>query len=188
MVIIVEGPDRTGKSTQIAKMKAKYEAEGKSVQVIHYESIKKDEGLKYKPWILQQMSKVRYDDMLNLANTYANDEKSVLIFDRAHLGELIYAPLFRKYDGEYVFELEKKYQDVLDKAKLIVFTDEAKNLVKRDDGKSMGKVTKKKKQVEIDLFSAAFEASNIKNKHLININKKKEDKVWAEVEGILTND
>ncbi len=178
MVIIVEGPDRTGKTTQIAKMKEHYEAQGKSVQVIHYESIKKDEGFKYNAKILQQMSRVRYDDMLNLANTFAEDDKTVLIFDRAHLGELVYAPLFRKYGGEYVFNLEDKYPTFLEKTKLFVFVDEAKNLVKRDDGKSLGKVTKKTKQREKDLFEVAFECSNIKDKHLININKTKEEKVW----------
>lgn len=184
--IIVCGCDRTGKTTQIMKMKEHFEAQGKSVHILHFENIKLDEGIKFKPAQMQQLSKVRYNDMLKLADEYATDDKTVLIFDRAHLGELVYAPLFRKYEGDYVLELETQYPNLIEHGKLIVFSDEAKNLVKRDDGNSLGKKpTKKKKQLEIDKFVAAFEASHIKDKHFININKLKEEKVWKQVQEII---
>ena len=40
-----------------------------------------------------------------------SDKNSNFIFDRSHIGEYVYAPIYRNYDGSYVFDLEKKYKD-----------------------------------------------------------------------------
>ena len=41
MIVIIEGPNRVGKSTQIANLKNFYECKGMRVHVIHYEHIHK---------------------------------------------------------------------------------------------------------------------------------------------------
>jgi hypothetical protein len=111
MILVIEGPNRCGKSTQIANLKNYYESKGMRVHVIHYEHIHLDPTRTYTPEAMKDMATVRYDDMLKLANEFAKDPMSVIIFDRAHLGEHVYGPKYRDYSGEYVFELEKKYPE-----------------------------------------------------------------------------
>lgn len=93
--------------------------------------------------------------------------KRDFIFDRSHLGEAVYAPLYRKYDGDYVFSIEEKYVDELrDNLFLIVLINDAETVIKRDDGLSFSiDVTDKRR--EIDYFIEAYNRSNIKNKILI---------------------
>jgi thymidylate kinase len=96
-----------------------------------------------------------------------------LIFDRSHLGEYVYAPIYRDYSGSYVFEIEQEYlynpffKDII----LFVLIDEPKNAIAREDGNSFS-TDISVKQLEIDKFKKAFELSHIENKFLININGK----------------
>jgi len=94
------------------------------------------------------------------------------IYDRSHLGESVYSPIYRNYSGDYVFDIEKESKDfgckTINSCALIVFVDEPENLIKRDDGLSFS-VDLDKKQDEINRFIEAFNKSNIKKKILINI-------------------
>ena len=49
-----------------------------------------------------------YDDMFKLM--IASKDKDInIIFNRSHLGESVYSPLYREYSGDYVFDIEKRY-------------------------------------------------------------------------------
>jgi|SRR5215471_8697586 len=90
-----------------------------------------------------------------------------VILNRTHLGEAVYGPLYRQYSGDYVFELERKYelQKVRD-VRLILLTedfDRAGHFV--DDGESLGGVDKRPH--EQALFIGAFERSIITDKRVI---------------------
>lgn len=89
------------------------------------------------------------------------------IFNRSWLGEFVYANLYRSYDGEYVFDLERIAGiDTLNKTRLILLTEDfqiARHFV--DDGESLGKVEQREEEQE--RFIAAFEKSNIKDKRII---------------------
>ena len=89
-----------------------------------------------------------------------------IIFDRWHLGEFVYAPMYRAYSGEYVFDFEKNHDlDTCD-IRLILLTENFK--VSRhfvDDGKSLG--TEAERQEEQSAFVQAFSRSIIRDKKMI---------------------
>ena len=177
MVICVEGIDRTGKSTQIKKMQEYFEELGLESAVIHYEGVKVPESGPFKSGAQEVASRTRYDDMLHLADEMVKSTNHVLIFDRAHLGEFVYSPMYRHYDGDYVFELEKKYPNFCSRALLFTFIDTPEHVLARDDGESFTTDLQKKAE-EIDRFTAATVMSNVEHKHLINIKDKSIDDVW----------
>ena len=168
MVIVCEGLDRVGKGTQIQRIKRHLEEKGSLCHVLHYSNIKGSD--------VEKRSKEYYRQMFDIMRYSFN--RFNLILDRAHLGEFVYSPLYRNYDGSYIFDLEKNYllHDTYNGTKLIVFIDEAENLVHREDGFSFSKDIEKKKE-EIRRFDEAYDKSAL-NKLLININGHDENAVW----------
>lgn len=92
---------------------------------------------------------------------------SHIICNRAHLGECVYAPLYRDYSGDYVFDLERNFgMETNRNVRLILLWEDfeiAKHFV--DDGESLGAIENREKEQE--LFMAAFEDSCIPDKRLI---------------------
>jgi thymidylate kinase len=173
--ILCEGIDRVGKDTQIKELLPKLV--NNPTQVFHYSSIKglsKQESKKY--------SKMLYTDMFKIMKQSFSGDKRNLIFNRAHLGEFVYGPLYRKYKGDYIFNIEKKFEkyDFWDSVYLITFIDTPENLIAREDGDSFS-IDPKMKQKEIDLFKEATEKSLIKNKMIMNINGKSIEQVHNEI-------
>lgn len=160
MTIIVEGLDRCGKDTQIQKLDDYFLQQGIPVTIGHARKITTSD--------VEQTSRLYYGNMI--AN-FETPENEVKIWNRAHLGEAVYSPIYRKYSGDYVFSYEQMHnategawKDVF----LLVFIDYPGALVKREDGNSFSS-TVEGKQMEIDAFTRAFKCSCIPNKCLINI-------------------
>lgn len=90
-----------------------------------------------------------------------------VICNRSHLGELIYAPRYRGYLGEYVLELEEEFKlRESPNLRLILLTEDFD--VSRhfeDDGQSLGPNSARK--LEQEEFRDAFERSQIREKRLI---------------------
>lgn len=167
---LIEGIDRLGKSTLVDGI---MNAEGYNL-VIHYD----------KPLDLEY-----YNDNTNWFpgdNTPANDRKkqymtdlnhvmfqmiqnlnAPIIFDRAHLGETVYAPLYRKYDGDYVFDIENSYQT--ESARLILLISSNLEMI-TDDGLSFDPANK---LIEQQRFLRAFSLSQIKDKIIIDVHNGK---------------
>ena len=59
------------------------------------------------------------------------ESTSRFIFDRAHLGEYVYSPLFRKIDPTYLPRLEQHYEHLKNQIFIILFTIDPKVLQKR---------------------------------------------------------
>ncbi len=177
MVTIIEGADALGKSTQIQKIKEESEKRGISVHILHYSNIRAFGNDNKK---IREASYKQFRDMFKLINFAAGEDSMNLILDRAHLGECVYSPIYRDYNGEFVFEEEKNFiwQDNLKRIRLILFTDEAENLIKRDDGLSFSTDLEKKKK-ELDLFDKAFEKS-ILNKKRIELKGRDAEQIWNE--------
>lgn len=181
MTIIIEGVDALGKSTQIQKIKEEFEKQGISVHILHYSSIKAFGNDNKK---IREASYKQYRDMLKLANYAASEDSMALILDRSHIGESVYSPLYRNYNGDFVFEEEKTFlwQDNLKRIKLILFTDEVEAIIKRDkernDGQSFSLDPEMKKK-ELDLFDKAFEKS-ILNKKRIELKGRDAEQIWNE--------
>jgi len=86
------------------------------------------------------------------------------IYDRFHLGETIYAPLYREYNGDYVYSLEDMVKNTDVRLVLLVTSDFS---FISDDGQSLDVTNRQKEQ---DMFIAAFHKSNIENKIIIDVN------------------
>lgn len=181
MTVIVEGVDALGKSTQIQKIKDEFEKRGVSVHILHYSNIKAFGNDNKK---IKEASYKQYRDMLKLANYAASEDSMALILDRSHIGESVYSPLYRNYNGDFVFEEEKTFlwQDNLKRIKLILFTDDVEEIIKRDkkrnDGQSFSLDPEMKKK-ELELFDKAFEKS-ILNKKRIELKGRDAEQIWNE--------
>jgi thymidylate kinase len=161
---ILEGLDRLGKSSLTQSIQDKYGY----YQVIHYG---KPQSLKFyndrstskipseqSAYMYQRAS---FENMFDLIRSPAK-----IIFDRAHLGEAVYSPIYRGYSGDYIYDLERDH-DMGSRwdAKLILLIEDfsvSKHFV--DDGLSFDV---NKRAQEQDLFLEAFEKSIFSNKKTI---------------------
>jgi thymidylate kinase len=160
--IIIEGQDRCGKDTLINNIIKEYKI---PFQVLHYYA---NRGKDYKTF-----GSDLYNNMFDIFH-----QQQFVIANRAHLGEKVYGPLYRKQNGDYIDSIEKKFntKSIL----LIVLVDEPENLIARDDGDSHS-IDSDLKLKEKELFTKAYEDSTIKEKMIININNLDEDQVKAKV-------
>ena len=161
--IIIEGTDNVGKDTQqnliIERMSDHV------FHKLHYSSLpfRDDKQLH------ANYSKKMYDNMFKLMMKskiahQPGDEPINLIFNRSHLGETVYSPLYRGYSGDYVFDIEKKYTHALrENLYLITLVNDPHTILKRDDGKSFYG-NEEEVKAEIDGFNRAHRLSQIKNK------------------------
>lgn len=171
MIIIFEGLDRVGKTTQINKVR---EFLNPIIFInFHLSNLKINVNI-------EEYSKKYYKEFFELLKETSS--KYNFLFDRFHLGEYVYSPIYRNYSGEYVFELEKLISNSKD-VFLFLFIDNIDNLEKREDGKSLGNF----KEKEIQLFKEAFEKSSIKNKIIIDIKDKNENDVTTIIKDFINN-
>lgn len=199
-IIILEGPDNTGKDTQQKLIiKNLYKQEGLVFQTHHFSNCPfttKKDHIAY--------SKQMYTDMFRTIKEYCSMGISA-IFNRSHLGEAVYSPLYRKYDGDYVFRIEKAFKDsyykcwnnleapskfyeekIFDQIYLIVFVGDKNVIFSRDDKLSFYKDAEGV-QKERELFERAFEKSIIPHKYIIDVTGKDIDEVNRIVMKFLTN-
>jgi thymidylate kinase len=159
MLIIAEGLDRCGKTTLINNLRKNYfknpnivtihsssppAVEDKNAwEIDHYDSLFKDFSL---------LTRIGYD----------------VIFDRFHLGAIVYGEKYRGADGSKIYELDKKYLAGFKKAALILLTDNVEEIMKRDDGESIEKDVTEFESTK-RAFEKAFDNSSCLNKLNINI-------------------
>jgi len=155
MLIIFEGLDNTGKSTQIELLRNYFAQKGKPFIITKSSNYKNVSSEEHKQLCIKE-----YKTIFNLGKTVD------IIADRLHGGEYVYGPIYRGYSGDYIFEIEKNNLESV----LIVLIDEPENLIKRDDGLSFSTNIEKKKE-EIKKFTDFYEKSNINYKLLLNIKK-----------------
>lgn len=162
MLIILEGPDRVGKTTQTNLIKERMKDHG-VFHVVHYSSLPFNDTK-----IHINYSRKLYKDMFNMMYVLNKDGHNV-IFDRSHLGESVYAPLYRGYNGDFIFDIEEelKYK-ISDDVYLITLVNDPKLVMSRDDGFSFY-TNEQEVQNEVDGFIRAHRKSIIKNKLLINV-------------------
>jgi thymidylate kinase len=176
MVTIFEGPDNSSKGTQIANLKRHYEfTQDLPSHILHYSNVQVS-GKN-----MLEVSQTYYREMFGFCEK-ANEMQASLILDRAHIGESVYSPMYRNYDGDYVFRMEEKFD--LSFYTLFIFIADVETLIRRDDGKSFS-VDTEKKQKEIDGFKRAYDKTHIVNKHIIDITGKDIKTVWDEIKGYI---
>lgn len=177
---LIDGIDRLGKSTlsQSILNELGYHL------MIHYD----------KPKVLAAYSTVMTADgargyyqkecNVNMFRLLSSDVP--IIFDRTHLGELVYAPMYRGYSGEYVYKMEQDLIDAQpftsrDNIRLILLTTSNFDIV-TDDGQSFDF---SKKELEQEMFKTAWTKSNIVDKRIIDVHNgkgafKTKDEILAE--------
>ncbi len=181
MVLIIEGADALGKSTQINEIVKEAQKRYIVPHILHYSNIKafgKDRDL------IRDFSVSEYNSIFKFMKEYAMASKDLFIFDRCHLSEYVYSPMYRDYDGYYIFASERQIIPTGDAVKLILFTDTPENVIERDklrgDGLSFSLDINKKKE-ELDKFVEAFNESSIDQKKIITVGKRSIGDIAAEV-------
>jgi len=160
--IIIEGTDNTGKDTQQNLIIEKLH--NLVFHKLHYSSLPfKDDVEKHVNY-----STKMYNDMFKMM-VNNKDADINMIFNRSHLGESVYSPLYRNYSGDYIFNIEKEYVNQLRKELyLITLTNDPHTILKRDDGKSFYG-NEEEVKAELDGFKRAHRLSTIKNKLHVNV-------------------
>lgn len=171
---IIEGVDRLGKSSLIQNIMNEL---GYHL-VVHYDKPKKLKVYDGVPnsisplWLYQVKT---YQGMFHMINADLQ-----VIFDRGHLGEVVYSPLYRSYTGEYVYDMELCADT--SGTRLVLLTTSDFSFI-QDDGLSHDF---SKKEEEQAAFIKAFQASNIADKILVDVSNgaggyKTPEQVLAEV-------
>lgn len=160
--IIIEGTDNTGKDTQ--QNLIIQNLHNLIFHKVHYSSLPfKNDVDKHTAY-----SKQMYTDMFRMMMEL-KDKDINIIFNRSHLGETVYSPLYRGYSGDYVFDIEKEYVNALrENLYLITLSNDPHIIMSRDDGKSFYG-NEEEVKAEVDGFNRAHRLSKIKNKLMINI-------------------
>jgi thymidylate kinase len=163
-IILIEGLDRLGKTSLVNNVVNKLGY----YQKIHFSKPRVLDAIIPEGTTNQRLREYQitcFQNFFTMTRAYGAN----IICDRAHLGEYVYSPLYREYDGRYVFDLEKDYEiDQDPRFRLILLTEDfsvSKHFV--DDGLSLG--TADRRYEEQERFIEAFHLSNIKDKRTINV-------------------
>ena len=93
-----------------------------------------------------------------------------LVYNRGHIDEFVYAPLYRKYPTGWLTEMEEEFrQSVANTVFILLYTDSFDMMV--DDGLSLDF---NRKEEEQELFHRFFDGSRMINKVKIKVNDGKE--------------
>jgi thymidylate kinase len=178
MYIILEAPDRVGKDTQIGLIIK--ELPDRVFHKMHYSALPFRDPAKHIAHSSAQYEQM-FEIMKGLKPTGIN-----VIFNRSHLGESVYAPLYRGYSGDYVFDIEQRHiQDLRDNVYLITMVNSPDILITRDDGQSLYS-NRDELVAEIDGFVRAHRKSQIKNKLLLDVGTMEPAEVAAIIKQFLT--
>lgn len=110
-------------------------------------------------------SKTEYRDYF--CNLAKNDN---LVYNRGHIDEFVYAPMYRKYPTEWLAEMEEEFrQPAANTVFILLYTDSFDMMV--DDGLSHDF---NRKEEEQELFHRYFDGSRMINKVKIKVNDGKE--------------
>ena len=171
-VIIIDGPDNTGKNTLINNILENNEI----VKVIHCSKPKVKQNVLYHQFI-------NYKSLADIAiKDYANNDNNILIYNRYYIGEYVYGQLYRNEKPEQILEtikliekyiLEKIPQDDILYIQLLSTSPEL--LRKNDDNKSLSNADIDLIKKELELFKTAYDHSLLRNKHIIYVNKENTD-------------
>ena len=165
MVYIFEGMDNCLKDTLIQLFRATLSPQ---TQILKYNS--PPDGVSN----IELWQKAHFEDMFDLIKTNLDNGSRNLILNRAHLGEYVYSPIYRGYEGDWIFDLEKSFLGSSDfyqsQIKLFVFYDSNNyNLHLREDGRSFSSNNNENLDKERGRFLQAFQKSMIPNKSIFDL-------------------
>jgi thymidylate kinase len=166
-LLIIEGLDRTGKDTLVKEILDSYRTGFK----VHW-SFPKGETNEEKTEYQKRSFEDNFAFYADLSDIYHGDDSTILIWNRSHIGELVWGSLYRESKPEtWVIDMEKFWclNDDPDVYLVYLYAD-PEFIVREDDGNSYsGKLSDKIK--ELDSFEKAINASGIKKKIKIKVNE-----------------
>ena len=167
-LIIIEGTDRCGKDTLIESLSREY-----NHVINRHWSFPKGETNDEKTAFQKDFFnwEFRLYDLLQTASNEV-DKNSAIIWNRSHIGELVYGSIYRDSKPEtWVMDLEKKYCfDLADNIYLVYLHADPEFVVKQDDGHSYS-AQLEDKQNELQKFHDACEKSSIRKKLYLKVNE-----------------
>lgn len=195
MIVLFDGLDNTGKTTQIQKLVSYFANKDMISTVCKYSKFdkldkKKEEKFSkrfYKDYfekIVNWPDKVTPDPAYIAEDNIHYIHDNNLILDRGHISEAVYASMYRSYSGDYVWDLEKCLENKYN-IYLIVFIDSVEKAVEREDGLSLSNGNADKINIEISKFAEAYKKSCIQNKIIIDINGLSIEEVFAQIRKFL---
>ena len=165
-IIIIEGPDNTGKNTLIQSIIDN----NKVVKLVHC-----DKPVSEDPF--EEQFKLFWSHAYNIVQDNRNKDIDVIVFNRYYQGEYVYGQMYRNGDPEkikwMINETEKYLINNLDEDDIYyvqLLSTSPKQLKKYDDGKSLSGAELEKIQKECNLFKDVFDFSILKKKHIIYVN------------------
>ena len=158
--------DNVGKSTTLQNILNHYTAEEERIfTIIYHTGIKMPDEFKY-DYMVKTFNQMWYN-INNIEN---------VILDRSHISESVFAEMYRGQNTDVLFDQERQStEDTF----LVMLTDSADNLMKREDGLSLAQDIKAK-QLELDLFDKSFQKSSL-NKLRIDISDNNETQVVEKI-------
>lgn len=191
MVVLFDGIDNTGKTTQIQKLVSYLANKNMISTVCKYSKFdkldKKKEEKFYKRFYKDYFDKVSsWPDKIVPDPAYIAEDNihyiqdNNLILDRGHISEAVYAPMYRSYSGDYIWDLEKCLENKHN-TYLIVLVNSVEKAVEREDGLSLSNGDADKISIEISKFVEAYKKSCIPNKVIIDINGYSIEEVFAQI-------
>lgn len=165
-LLIIEGGDRTGKDTLIDRLLKDYPhfvcshfgyPKGDTIQEKH----------EYQVHSFGQEFAIQKTIRQTYGTHYFSD--GLYIWNRSHIGECVYGPMYRGTTPDWIFDIEKTYLEDDADVYLVYLHGDLEFLLKNDDGNSFTTDIEKKRK-EAQLFEEAFDRSIIKNKLKIKVN------------------
>ena len=150
-LIIIDGPDNTGKDSAITKI----------LEYIPNATVQRFVGTKK-----QGVDALKYQTRLykNFIDSLSSpNSPEVIICNRSWVGEMVYGPLYRQEDytdcANMVFDMFNSIPTDID-VKYIYLTAPVNFLVRNDDGLSLSNASNDLISVELQTFDVAFDILN----------------------------
>lgn len=160
MIVIIEGEDRCGKSTLVEQLRKNYFTDPKTI--VHHSS--SPPNVKNRnSWEI-----CHYSNMLHAAYSLQYGHGFDVIFDRFHLGAIVYGKKYRNANPEDIYAIESLYVRPTDDIALVLLTDWSTSIIERNDDNSFESTIEEFDQTR-EAFEEAFRRSVIPHKLHINI-------------------
>ena len=162
MILIIEGMDRCGKSTLVEQLRKRYFPNPKTI--VHHSSSPPKVG-NPNLWEI-----THYSSLLDHSFQLSIDHDFDIIFDRFHLGAIVYGQKYRNANPQDIYGVENMFIGPNDDIALVLLTDWTHNIMDRDDNDSLESSPSEFDETRI-AFEEAFSRSIIPHKLHINIHE-----------------
>ena len=171
-LIIIEGGDNLGKNALIKNICNHLNYD--NILIRHFGKPDLSEGDSH---YFQDQCFKKEGDLLNVIDSLETDHytyfDNIVIWNRSHIGEYVYAQMFRGEDAsflkKYILDYEENYLSLLD-VYLVTLTASPEFFLNKEDGNSFSKNLKEKTR-ELELFTEAHNFSTIKNKSIFKVDQ-----------------